>query len=123
MEKMTTTTLADDLALAQEKILNDQQELDVDRIDQVIDSLGVLTKPVVQYLDAKQEAYDAESDHKLTMLQLSQPIKALHDRILTNHVDGYVDQKEIHFTYNHEDSYEDGAYDPEKEFHFLVYSW
>jgi hypothetical protein len=124
MDKFAIMTLADDLALSQDQILNGQQDLDTKRINQALDSLKVLAKPVQSYLTASQESYynSDESDHKLDLLHLAEPLAAVHDRILTNHVDGFVDQNKIHLTYNHEDPYADGVYDPEVDFYVLTYS-
>jgi hypothetical protein len=124
MDKFAIMTLADDLALSQDQILNGQQDLDTKRINKALDSLKVLANPVQSYLDDSQESYynSDESDHKLDLLHLSEPMAAVHDRILTNHVDGFVDQNKIHLTYNHEDPYADGVYDPEVDFHVLSYS-
>ena len=49
-------------------------------------------------------------------------MRELSDRILTNHVDGYVDQDEINLTYNHEDPLQDGSYDRATDLHVLLYS-
>lgn len=124
MDKFAIMTLADDLTLSQEQILSGQQDLDIERIYKALDGLKVLAKPVQSYLDASQESYynSEESDHKLDLLHLSEPMQDVHDRILTDHVDGFVDQGKIHLTYNHEDPYADGVYDPEVDFHVLAYS-
>ena len=46
----------------------------------------------------------------------------LHDRILTNHVDGYADQNKINLTYNHENPYEDDFYNESVDLHVVTYS-
>lgn len=123
MKKLDTMMLADDLALSQEKILNNEQSLTTTTIYKTIDQLGVLHRPVQDYFKmSEEEYYESESDHKLTLLHLSAPLIDLHDRILTNHVDGYVDQDQIHLTYNHENPFADDLYNPEVDFHVLVYS-
>ena len=122
MEKLNIMTLADNLATSQDKILHGEQKLDGDAIYSAIDSLGVLNKPVKEYFDMTQEEYeDSESDHMLTILKLSDKLGDLHDRILTNHVDGFVDKDEINFTYNHENPYEDDLYNQEVDLHVIVY--
>lgn len=123
MDNLTTMTLADDIALSQEKIINGQQDLNTKRIYNEINSLGILDKPIEDYFDMTQdEYYNSESDGKLTLLHLDQPLRELNDRILTNHVDGYVDQDEINLTYNHEDPWQDGSYDRATDLHVLLYS-
>ena len=123
MENLTTMTLADDLALSQDQIISGQQDLDTEKIYKEIDSLGVLDKPIKDYFSMTQdEYYNSESDGKLTLLHLNEPMSALHDRILTNHVHGYVDKDEINLTYNHEDPFEDDNYDRTTDVHVLLYS-
>ncbi len=123
MEKLDTMMLADDLALSQDKILNGEQNFDAEAVYKAIDELHVLAHPIKDYFSMTEEQYyEAESDHKLTLLNLSEQLVDLHDRILTNHVDGFVDQDQIHLTYNHEDPYEDDLYNPETDYHVLVYS-
>ena len=93
MDNLTTMTLADDMALSQEKIINGQQDLNTKRIYNEINSLDILDKPIEEYFDMTQdEYYNSESDGKLTLLHLDKPLRELSDRILTNHVDGYVNQ-------------------------------
>lgn len=123
MKKLDTMMLADDLALSQAKVLSGEQSLDPEAIYQVIDNLHVLHNPIKDYFKMTEEQYyEAESDHKLTLLHLDHQLVDLHDRILTNHVDGYVDKDQIHLTYNHENPYEDDLYNPEVDYHVLVYS-
>lgn len=123
MDNLTTMTLADDLAVSQDKIISGQQDLDTKKIFQEIDNLGVLNKPITDYFTmSEDEYYNSESDGKLTLIHLTDPLSNLHDRILTNHVDGYVDKDEINLTYNHEDPFEDGNYDRTTDMHVLLYS-
>lgn len=123
MEKLDTMMMADDLALSQDKILSGEQNFDAEAVYKIIDNLGVLNNPIKDYFDMTEEQYyEAESDHKLTLLNLSDKLVNLHDRILTNHVDGFVDKDEINLTYNHEDPYEDDLYNPEVDYHVLTYS-
>ena len=111
MEKLDTMTLADNLADNQESILNKETDFDAEAVYRVIDNLHVLHKPVKDYFGMTQEQYyETESDHKLTLINLSEQLTDLHDRILTNHVDGYADQNKINLTYNHENPYEDDFY-------------
>lgn len=123
MEKLDTMMLADDLALSQDKVLNGEQNFDAEAVYKIIDNLHVLNNPIKDYFAMTQEQYyEAESDHKLTLLNLSEKLVDLHDRILTNHVDGFVDKDEINLTYNHENPYEDDLYNPKVDYHVLVYS-
>ena len=69
MEKLDTMMLADDLALSQDKILNGEQDFDAEAVYKVIDNLGVLNNPIKDYFDmTEEEYYEAESDHKLTLI-------------------------------------------------------
>ncbi|MDF7638166.1 hypothetical protein PT285_01775 [Lactobacillus sp. ESL0791] len=123
MEKLDTMMLADDLALSQDKILGKKQSFDAEAVYKAIDDLGVLNKPIKTYFGMTEEQYyETESDHKLTLIKLSDKLIDLHDRILTNHVDGYVDQDKINLTYNHENPYEDGFYNAEVDYHVVTYS-
>lgn len=123
MEKLDTMMLADDLALSQDKILNGEQDFDAEAVYKVIDNLGVLNNPIKDYFDmTEEEYYEAESDHKLTLIKMADKLTDLHDRILTNHVDGYVDKDEINLIYNHENPYEDDLYDPATDYRVIVYS-
>lgn len=122
MEKLAIMTLADDLAANQESILNQEIDFDAEAVYQAIDSLKVLHNPIKEYFKMTQEEYyDTESDHKLTLINLSEQLTDLHDRILTNHVDGFVDQNEINLTYNHENPYEDDFYNNVVDFHVVTY--
>ncbi|GBG05262.1 hypothetical protein NR996_05700 [Lactobacillus rodentium] len=123
MENLTTMNLADELAASQDKIISGEEKLDLERIFSEIDSLKVLDKPIKDYLSMKVEDYDdGESDGKLTLLDMNQALSDVQDRILTNHVDGYVDKNEINLTYNHEAPFEDGNYDRATDLHVLLYS-
>ncbi|MDF7668733.1 MULTISPECIES: hypothetical protein [unclassified Lactobacillus] len=123
MDKLETITLADDLAANQEEILNKERDFDAEAVYRAIDSLHILNKPVKEYFDMTQEQYyETESDHKLTLIKLSEKLTDLHDRILTNHVDGFVDKDEINLTYNHEDPYEDDFYNSTVDYHVVAYS-
>lgn len=122
MEKLQTMMVADNLATAQTAFLNGEESFNSDVIYQIIDELGVLNAPIASYFEMTQEQYDkTESDHKLTLLALTDKLSDLHDRILTNHVDGYVDQNQLNLTYNHENPYEDGRYNPEVDYHLVTY--
>jgi len=123
MEKLDTMKLADDLALSQDKVLGKEQSFNADAVYKIIDGLGVLDKPIKDYFNMTEDQYyESESDHKLTLVNLSEKLTDLHDRILTNHVDGYVDKDQIHLTYNHENPYEDDFYNPEVDYHVITYS-
>ncbi|KRL63253.1 hypothetical protein [Lactobacillus psittaci] len=123
MDTIKIIKLADELATNQSQYLQNTDKIDAEAIYKVINSLEVLTKPIKAYFGMSQDEYYAtESDHKLTLLDMNDKLDQLHDRILTNHVDGYVDQAEINLTYNHENPYEDGMYDAETDYHVLTYS-
>ena len=99
MEKLDTMMLADDLALSQDKILNGEQDFGAEAVYKVIDNLGVLNNPIKDYFDMTEEQYyETESDHKLTLIKMDSKLTDLHDRILTNHVDGFVDKDEINYS-------------------------
>ena len=122
MENLTTMNLADELASSQDQIISGEERLDLEKIFTEIDNLHILDKPIKDYLSMKSEDYYDESDSKLTLLNMDQPLSEVEDRILTNHVDGYVDKNEINLTYNHENPFEDGNYDRATDFHVLLYS-
>lgn len=122
MDNLDVMTLADDLTISAEAIIKHQQFLDSKRIYAVLDYMQVLNRPISEYFELIQEQYyEEEADHKLTLQNLDQPIKATTDRIMTNHVDGFVNQGEINFTYNHEDPFAEGKYDRKVDFHVLSY--
>ena len=122
MDKLATMELADELAAAQDKILNGEEKLDTARVYQAIDDLGVLNDPISKYFDrTEDEYYETESDHYLALTNLSSKLGDLHDRILTNHVDGFVDKDEINCTYNHENAYADDSYVAREDMHVLLY--
>lgn len=123
MDKLTITTLADGLAVSQVQIIAGQQSVDEKRVYAALDDLSILDHSITTYFDQSQDSYyNSESNHQLNLLNLQDPLKNLHDRILTNHVDGFVDQGKIHLTYNHENPFEDGIYSRETDFHVLLYS-
>ena len=122
MENLTTMNLADELASSQDQIISGEERLDLEKIFTEIDNLHILDKPIKDYLSMKSEDYYDESDSKLTLLNMDQTLSEVEDRILTNHVDGYVDKNEINLTYNHENPFEDGNYDRATDFHVLLYS-
>ncbi|QNQ81730.1 hypothetical protein [Lactobacillus sp. PV012] len=123
MDNLTTMTLTDELATKQDEIISGQESLNLSKIYDEINSLGILAKPIQDYFEMTQdEYYNSESDGKLNLLQLNEKLGSLSDRILTNHVDGYVDKDEINFTYNHENPTTDGIYDRKTDFNVLLYS-
>lgn len=123
MEQLTMVSLADKLSAQHDIIISDKQTINVADIFEQIDNLHILQKSAKEYIDMTQEQYyDQESDGKLTILQMDKPLKLLKDRILTNHVDGYVDQHEINLTYNHESPYIDGGYNRSVDLNVLIYS-
>ena len=100
-----------------------EQDLDVENVNKETDNKGIVKHKIKDYFDMTEEQYyEAESDHKLTLIKMANKLTDLHDRILTNHVDGYVDKDEINLTYNHEDPYEDDLYDPATDYRVIVYS-
>lgn len=123
MDKLDLVMLADDLQLTQDEVLHGDQVFDEEKVYQALDQLQVLDKPVKDYFSLTQdEYYSSESDHRLTLSDLQTPLVELHDRVLTNHVDGYVDQQEINLTYNHEDPFADGAYSKKVDYQVITYS-
>lgn len=123
MNTLEILTLADDLQIAAKQIIKNKQTVNSDRIYEFIDSLELLNQPIRDYFSMKQEDYyEKESDKKLTIQDLNDTLANIQDRILTNHVDGYVQNNDINFTYNHENPYSDGKYSREVDFHVLSYS-
>lgn len=123
MDNLTTMTLTDELAAKQDEIISGEEKLNLSKIYDEINSLEVLAKPIQDYFEMTQdEYYNSESDGKLNLLQLNEKLGSLNDRILTNHVDGYVDKGEVNFTYNHENPTIDGLYDRKTDFNVLLYS-
>ncbi|BDR61115.1 hypothetical protein [Lactobacillus xylocopicola] len=123
MEKLDIMTLADDLATNQESILNKEKDFDAEAVYQAIDHLHVLQRPIKEYFELTEEQYyETESDHKLPLIDLADKLTDLHERVLTNHADGFVDQHKINLTYNHENPYEDDYYNELIDLHVVTYS-
>ncbi|MDO4912458.1 MAG: hypothetical protein Q3960_02765 [Lactobacillus sp.] len=123
MKELKTIKLADDLAQNQAAFLAGKQTFDATPVFEAIDELEVLDKPIAEYFEMKVEEYDqTESDHKLTLLDLSQKLADVKDRVLVNHVDGFVDKHEINFTYNHENPWASDQYNKEVDYHVVTYA-
>lgn len=121
MKLAEVNPLADWLTEQQEAILNREVKLDVDQIEAAIDTLHVFEKPVKDYLDLDQEKYyETESDHKFTLLAGKSKVSEIEDRIMINHVDGFLRKDEINFTYNHEKVFDNG-YSAKKDLQVLRY--
>lgn len=122
MAKLTAVQIADELTLDRDNIVKNHV-FDAQKIYQLIDNFQILAHPVKDYFEMTEEDYYAnESDKLLTLQESKVKLKDLHDRILTNHVDGFVEKSEINLTYNHEDPYLDHQYSRETDFEVLSYS-
>lgn len=123
MSKLAILQLSDEITESEKKIVNQTKEVDLARIFEIIDGLKVLNQKASQYVDMTQDDYyQNESDHRLTLENMKQPLSTLSDRILTNHVDGLPEDNQLNFDYNHESVLEDNNYDREMDFHVLSYS-
>lgn len=123
MDNVKAIAVADDLTTNESDYAKQIKPLNTQEIYEVIDSLAVLKQPIKDYFDMTEEQYyQSESDNKLLLQKLNEPLKQLHDRILTNHVDGFVKDAEINLTYNHEDPFENHEYDRTADLRVLSYS-
>ncbi|MBA1395268.1 hypothetical protein EQ500_15605, partial [Lactobacillus sp. XV13L] len=106
MQAQTVSQMADWLEDHVPEIAARKLKLDVQKIDDLIDSLEILRHPVKDYLTMTEEQYyENESDHHLTLKHEQNQLQQLHDRVLVNHVDGSFTKSELNFTYNHEHPY------------------
>lgn len=122
MAKLSAVQIADELTLDRDNIVKNHV-FDAQKIYQLLDSFQFLDHPAKDYLEMTEEDYyDKESDKLLTLQEPKVLLKDLHDRILTNHVDGFVEKDDINLTYNHEDPYLDHKYSRETDFEVLSYS-
>ncbi|WP_129045639.1 hypothetical protein [Companilactobacillus metriopterae] len=104
-------------------IRDNKTTFDAEKVYEVIDGLEVLRKPVQEYFEmTEDEYYENESDHRLTLQNSSEKIGKLKDRVQVNHVDGSLAAHEINFTYNHEDPYTSGNYNPKIDLDLIDFS-
>ncbi|WP_125703835.1 hypothetical protein [Lacticaseibacillus daqingensis] len=121
MDQYGVSELADWLEAKTQALLENNEQLPLERIAAAVDYLNVLAQPAVHYLEMHQGQYDKEeSDHKLNLLADDLPLRELEDRIMVNHVDGSIVNDEINFTYNHEPVFE-GGYQPKKDLNLIKY--
>ena len=124
MNSETISTLADWLYTNRKQLEDKSQKFDAQKVYDILDSLEVLRKPIKEYFDmTEDDYYQNESDHRLTLQNPDNKLKALHDRVQINHVDGSLADHEINFTYNHEDPYADGNYKVKTDLDLIDYSF
>ncbi|WP_204122587.1 hypothetical protein [Lacticaseibacillus mingshuiensis] len=121
MDQFGISDLADWLEAHSTALLEKKEAMPVDRVFAAVDQLGVLQQPAAHYLSVRQGQYfQNESDHKLNLLADDQPLSALEDRIMVNHVDGSITEDTLNFTYNHEPVF-DGTYSPKKDLNIVKF--
>ncbi|MQS76027.1 hypothetical protein [Companilactobacillus halodurans] len=124
MDSETISNLADWLYTNRKKIEDKSQEFDAQKIYDILDSLGVLRKPIKEYFEmTEDDYYQNESDHRLTLQNPGNKLSELHDRVQVNHVDGSFAGHDINFTYNHEDPYGKGDYKVKTDVDLIDYSF
>ncbi|RHW48619.1 hypothetical protein DS832_00680 [Bombilactobacillus bombi] len=123
MQAEAVSQMADWLEDHVSEIVAHKTQLDVQKINEIIDDLAILRHPVQEYLTMTEEQYyENESDHQLTLQNDKQPLSKLQDRVLVNHVDGSFAKSEINFTYNHEHPFAGGQYDVTNDLHTIEYA-
>ncbi|WP_225049068.1 hypothetical protein [Lacticaseibacillus kribbianus] len=123
MDQFGVSELADWLESNTEALLTKQAKMPLTRVFDAVDYLEVLAHPAATYLDMPQGTYyREESDHKLNLLADDQPLAALQDRIMVNHVDGSIVRDELNFTYNHEPVFEPD-YSAKKDLNLIKYGF
>ncbi|MGX4644595.1 MULTISPECIES: hypothetical protein [Holzapfeliella] len=123
MSKLAILQLSDEITDLQKEIVNQSQSIDLAKLFKTLDDLKVLNQKAETYVEMTQDDYyQNESDHRLTLEKMDQPLASLSDRILTNHVDGLPEEEQLNFDYNHEAVLENDKYDREMDFHVLSYS-
>ncbi|WP_261807115.1 hypothetical protein [Lapidilactobacillus luobeiensis] len=123
MEREAIKQYADWLQTNTNEIVAQKIKFDAEQVYRLIDSLHVFDQSVTSFLTMTQETYYRTiSDHKLTLQGERDAMNKLQDRVLVNHVDGALAAGEIHFEYNHEDSYAEG-YSPRKDLQIIAYSF
>lgn len=123
MEKLAISDLADWLEANMQTIIDKEIQFDPTRVYPLLDDLHVLPASVTTYFDMSQEQYDEKvSDHKLNLATNSKDkLSDITDRYMVNHVDGVLSEGDVHFTYNHENTYVNGQYDVMQDLHVLTY--
>lgn len=121
MEREAIKQYADWLELNTTDIIAQHVQFDPSKVYEIVDQLQVFKQPVQQILEMTQESYYQQlSDHKLTLQGERDLMTHLQDRVLVNHVDGSITDRQIHFEYNHEDNFS-GGYSARKDLHLLTY--
>lgn len=121
MDQYGISELADWLEAQSEALLAKRTQLPEAKVVAAVDYLQVLKHPAQDYLNTLQGHYFRhESDHKLNLLADAQPMAALEDRIMVNHVDGSITEDQINFTYNHEPVFENG-YSAKKDLNIIKF--
>ncbi|KRL12519.1 hypothetical protein [Schleiferilactobacillus perolens] len=122
MEPTAISEYADWLESHVDDIVSKRAALDEQKVYAIVDALKVLPEPVQTYLTMSQEKYYEDgSSHDLDLDGGSAPVSEVHDRLMVNHVDGVLPENTVHFTYNHEDVYQDG-YAPRRDCQIMMYA-
>lgn len=123
MSKLAILQLSDEITELEKEIVSQNKAIDLAQLFSALDDLKVLNQKAENYIEMSQDDYyQSESDHRLTLEKMDQPLSTLSDRVLTNHVDGLPEKEALNFDYNHETVLEDGQYNREMDFHVLSYS-
>lgn len=121
MDQFEISELADWLEANHAGLLDKTTALPEEKVLAAVDYLKVLKQPAADYLNMLQGHYfKEESDHKLNLLDDAQPVAAIQDRIMVNHVDGSITEDTLNFTYNHEPVFEHG-YDETTDLNIIKY--
>ncbi|WP_125768991.1 hypothetical protein [Lapidilactobacillus wuchangensis] len=121
MERDAIKQYADWLQTNTDDIIAQHVKFDPNKVYEIIDQLKIFKKPVTEIMAMTEEDYYQQlSDHKLTLQGERDVLTHLQDRVLINHVDGSITQRQIHFSYNHEDNFA-GGYSARKDLHLLTY--
>jgi len=124
MNSETISNLADWLFTNRKELEDKSVKFDAQKVYDILDSLGVLRKPIKEYFDmTEDDYYQNESDHRLTLQNPTHKLSELHDRVQVNHVDGSLDAHEINFTYNHEDPYAGGDYKVKTDLNLVSFAF
>ncbi|GEL12946.1 hypothetical protein FC15_GL000745 [Lapidilactobacillus concavus DSM 17758] len=121
MERDVIKQYADWLEQNSSDIIARRIAFDAQKLFDLVQQLGILDRPVNDYLTMSQDDYyRTVSDHKLTLQGEDEPMSHLQDRILINHVDGSLTENNLNFAYNHEDNFT-GGYSARQDLNLITY--